>query len=51
MTREEFDSLIAAFQHCQSELNDVEIKSARAGAPQRISMRRCRHSPTVRVAG
>lgn len=36
MTREELESLIAEVQHRQSELNDVEVKSARAATPKRL---------------
>ena len=36
MTREELERLIAEVQHRQSELNDVEVKSARAGTPKRL---------------
>lgn len=36
MTREELESMIAEVQHRQSELNDVEVKSARAGTPKRL---------------
>lgn len=35
MTREDLERLIAEVQHRQSELNDVEVKSARAGTPTR----------------
>ena len=36
MTKEELERLIAEVQHRQSELNDVEVKSARAGTPKRL---------------
>lgn len=36
MTREELERLIAEVQHRQSELNDVEVKTARAGTPKRL---------------
>src|SRR3972149_1400430 len=36
MTPEELESLIAEVQHRQSELNDVEVKSARGGTPKRL---------------
>ena len=36
MIREELESLIAEVQHWQTELNDVEVKSARAGTPKRL---------------
>jgi len=36
MTRHELKSLIAEIQHRQSELNDVEVKSAQGGMPQRL---------------
>ena len=36
MTREELLDLIAEVQDPQSELADVEVKTARAGTPQRL---------------
>lgn len=36
MTKEDLDRLIAEVQHRQSELNDVEVKSARSGTPKRL---------------
>jgi len=36
MTREELERLIAEVQQRQSELNDVEVKTARAGTPKRL---------------
>jgi predicted HTH transcriptional regulator len=36
MTPEELESLIAEVQHRQSELNNVEVKSARSGTPKRL---------------
>ncbi|NLY01869.1 MAG: hypothetical protein GXY83_37765 [Rhodopirellula sp.] len=36
MNREELERLIAEVQHRQSELNNVEVKSARAGTPKRL---------------
>jgi ATP-dependent DNA helicase RecG len=36
MNHEEVQRLIAEVQHRQSELNDVEVKSAHAGTPKRL---------------
>ena len=36
MTKEELPELIATVQRFQSELNDVEVKSAQRGTPQRL---------------
>ena len=36
MTREELLELIAAVQRSQGELNDVEVKAAQQGTPQRL---------------
>ena len=36
MTREELERLIAEVQQRQSELNDVEVKTARSGTPKRL---------------
>ena len=36
MIREELESLIAEVQHRQSQLNDVDVKSARGGTPKRL---------------
>ena len=36
MTREELESLIAEVQYRQRELNDVEVKSARARTPKSL---------------
>ena len=49
MNREELERLIAEVQHRQSELNDVEVKSARA-ARRSGCTRRCRRSPIARAA-